>query len=231
MLFSILIMPTCFASNFINSKDDLYLEDYYDGLKIPYKARFVLSDYGGLEKPYHAYYADPDTGYKRYYDYNYDLNPVNVRSTREYSLHSTHPEGVSEEIGTYTSNNAGTRGTFYYPGDKYSNSYFLGLIQVMDFEKDEKPVATHQNQRPTYKAVFRNEKPEITVYEKDGSIKLKEIPDINEYIRSKRPKKIYNKPDNFYYNPRERTTLERPYIYYKLEKKSVRYDEEVDLDD
>jgi len=222
-----IILPSSNAIALENSKDDIYLKAYYDGYKVPYKARFVLSDFGGKDMPYHAYYADPDSGYVRYED----PNAPKIQSTKEYVKHDAQFDPVpTEQFATLRTVDGGVRSTFYYPRDKYSNSYLIDVMNSMDYSDKKQLLSYEQNIRPTYKEVFRNEYPQRTALVKKGTTTLAEIPDINEYIQKKRPEYIYNKPDDYYYNPSDRTTLRRPYIYYKLEERRYTDCKEIDYD-
>ena len=121
----LLVIPIAFSAYSVNSPDDIYIQDYFNGYEVPYKASFVLSDYGGLNYPYHAYYADEDAGYLRFAE----AGALDTQTTRHYSQYDT----VSDEpLGTWRKTNAGVRRTFYYPMDRYSNSYFLEIAEMLD---------------------------------------------------------------------------------------------------
>jgi len=204
LLILVLVAQGAIAGFYANSEDDLYLKYDYNGYKIPYKARFIRSDYGGIEKPYHAYYADPEAGYMRTYDY--DEKPV--RSTREYSYHKV---VANEPLEMVRSQNSNIRSEYYYYS-KYDNSYLMEVANSMRYEKEE---STYFDCDET----FRNRPSMPTGYKYVSSVQIDDIPDISDSTKRKKPSKIYNKPDDYYYNPRERTTLELPYIYYKIERK------------
>jgi hypothetical protein len=70
-------------------------------------------------------------------------------------------------------------------------------------------------------SVFRSREAQIQGFKKITTVAIGDIDKVSSSTVSKTPKKIVNSPDNFYYRPDKRTTLERPYYYYLLEKEKV----------
>ena len=230
--FLLIVLPFVSAGNYVNSKDDIYLKVNSCGYKIPVKSSYVRSDYGGIEEPYHAYYAEPSAGYTRYYDY--DGKPK--QTTREYTASVSVP---SEPVEMKQTRNGGIRqehtyATFREPGQPY----IVDPWKYPNMRKSSTIFSYCSDCTPIHPSI-RSESFRKEGSYKQSTIDIKDIPGIKPYTVKDKPDTvvIMNNPDNFYYKSTERSTLpkarlarddstrnrgEEPSFYYEVEVKTYR---------